>query len=68
MEKITQLKISQLVNISPGMMSGIMNGKARPSWATAKRLAETTGTDPVLWLEGTPDEIRKAIEQEAVNA
>ncbi len=40
-----------------------MNGKARPSWPTAKRLAEVTGTDPVIWLEGTPEELQAIFEQ-----
>jgi transcriptional regulator with XRE-family HTH domain len=63
MKKIRQYQISKLANISPAMLSGIMNGKARPSWPTAKRLAEVTGTDPVIWLEGTPEELQAIFEQ-----
>ncbi len=58
-KKIRQKDIAKKAGIGPAMLSGIMNGKARPSWPTAKRLAEVTGTDPVLWLEGTPEELQK---------
>jgi len=40
----------------------VLAGKRHPSWPTAKGFAAVTETDPVIWLEGTPEEIRAAIE------
>lgn len=35
----------------------------RPSWPLAKKLAEATGTRPELWLEGTSEEIKAALDR-----
>jgi len=43
-------------------LSQIINGKCRPSWQMAKRLAEVTETTPYLWLEGSPTEIKSHLE------
>ena len=56
-----QIKIAKMTNISAGYLSEIINNKKRPSWSTAKRLAETTETSPELWLEGTREQIRAAL-------
>jgi transcriptional regulator with XRE-family HTH domain len=65
MKKTTQSQISKMSGISPGFLSDILNKGKRPSWSTAKRLAAATNTDPVLWLEGSPNEIKKALSQES---
>ncbi len=57
----TQTKLAKKVGVTQQFISKILRGKSRPSWPTAKRLAEATGTDPVLWLEGTPEEIKQAL-------
>jgi len=59
--KINQTEIAKRANISSAMVSMILSGKKRPSWTTAKKLASVTGTTPVIWLDGTTDEIRQAI-------
>jgi transcriptional regulator with XRE-family HTH domain len=59
--KINQTQIAKLIGISQPYLSEILGGKKRPSWKTAKRLAEATGTAPVLWMDGTPDEIKAAL-------
>lgn len=56
-------KIAQGARITGAHLSLILHAKARPSWPTAKRLAAATGTDPIVWLEGSPAEIRAAIEK-----
>jgi len=58
MKTIKQSKIAKMANLSRSFLSLIIAGKRRPSYSTAKRLAKVTGTDPVLWLEGKPEEIR----------
>lgn len=57
-----QIELANKLNISRGMVSLIMSGQRRPSWDLAKKLAEATGTDPYLWMENKPDELKKALE------
>ena len=59
--KVNQSEIAKRAKISPAMLSLILSGKKRPSWTTAKNLAVATGTDPVLWIDGSGDQIREAI-------
>ena len=62
MKRIRQIDIVKRVGISGSYLSEILNGKRRPTWQMAKRLATGTGTTPELWLDGKPAEIRRAIE------
>jgi len=59
--KIHQTNIAHKAGVSPCFISMCLSGKKRPSWRTAKKIALATQTDPVVWLEGSPDEIRSAI-------
>ena len=65
MKNIAQTEIIKRSGIHQSTLSNILTGRSRPSWSTAKRLAAATDTDPVLWLEGSPNEIKKAISQES---
>lgn len=67
MEKILQKDIAAEADVSPGFFSLILTGNRRPSWKVAKRLAQVTGTNPELWLEGEPEAIRKAIAKGVMN-
>ncbi|MDO9109706.1 MAG: helix-turn-helix transcriptional regulator [Desulfatirhabdiaceae bacterium] len=58
-------QIAKRAGMSLSGLSNVLAGRRRPSWSTAKRLAAATDTDPVLWLEGSPNEIKKAISQES---
>jgi len=58
----TDVEIAKKANVSQSAFSNILSTRRRPSWKVAKRLAETTCTSPELWLEGTPKEIRAAVE------
>ena len=62
---MTQIKIAKKAQITQGHLSKILNGKRSPSWKLAKKLAEVTGTDPVLWLEGSSQERRAALGSKA---
>jgi len=62
MKRGMQKQIAQNAGISAPYLNQILFGKKRPSWATAKKLAIATSTDPVLWLDGAIDEIRNALE------
>lgn len=57
----TQKIIADKSGISSAMISMILNAKKRPSWTTAKKLASATGISAVVWIEGSPEEIRAAI-------
>jgi len=57
-----QRKISIMTGISEGYVSCIVNGIKQPSWQVAKKIAVVTFTDPVLWLDGTPEQKRAALD------
>lgn len=59
--KITITKLAAQIGISQGFLSNILIGRRRPHYKTAKNLAAATNTEPVLWLEGSPEEIKKAL-------
>ena len=64
-----QKKIREKTGFCSSYVSDVCNGKVRfSSWVTAKKFAEATDTDPMLWLEGSPDEIQQAISQKEVAA
>jgi transcriptional regulator with XRE-family HTH domain len=65
MKKINYSKIAKQAGISRQFLCNILAQRKRPAWEKAKRLAEVTHTDPILWLEGTPDEIKRAIASKA---
>lgn len=58
-------KLAKAAGITHGYLSNILAGRKRPMYPVAKKLAAASGTDPVVWLEGTPEEIRLAIETAA---
>lgn len=59
--KIKQTYIAQITGLHVSTISNIINGLRRPSWRSAKILAKATQTDPTLWLEGSPDDIKAAL-------
>ena len=63
MKKITQKEIAKKIGVSDAMISQFLRGHKNISAATAKKLAEVTGTSPLLWLYGSLDEIKSAITQ-----
>ena len=58
MKRLKQNIIAEKAQISDSYLSEIIANKKRPSWSTAKKLAKATGTSPVLWLEGSTDQIK----------
>jgi len=53
--------IAQSTGLSDAFVSLLILGQRRPSWATAKKLAQITDTKPELWLEGSTEEIQQAV-------
>ena len=59
--KIKQFELAKAAGITEAMLSYILSGERRPSWDVAKKLAELTSTDPLLWMEYNAIEMRKAV-------
>jgi len=59
--KQTITNLAKEIGISQGFFSNILCGRRRPHYKTAKKLAAVTNTDPILWLEGSPEEIKQAL-------
>ena len=62
MKKISQTSIAQQVGVSSVFVNYLVNTKKRPNWQMAKKLAKVTNTEPILWLEGSSEEIKAALE------
>jgi plasmid maintenance system antidote protein VapI len=60
-KKITQRSIAKSANIGPDFLNHIIQGRRRCPPAVALRLEETTGISRVIWVWGTPSEIRLAL-------
>lgn len=43
---MTQAQLAKQLGWSQAMLSYVINGKKRPSWARAKQLADVLGMDP----------------------
>ncbi len=59
--KINITKIAANVGLTQGALSNILAGRRRPHYKTAKKIASVTKTDPILWLEGSPEQLRRAL-------
>ena len=55
-------EIAKAAGTTPQCVSQILAGKRRPSWSMAKALASATNTTPELWLDGTPEQMRAALD------
>ena len=62
MNKIKQFELAKAAGITEAMLSYILSGERRPSWDVAKKLAELTNTNPLLWMEYEIDKMRKVVE------
>jgi plasmid maintenance system antidote protein VapI len=67
MKRMTFTKIAKKIDVSPQYVSQLVNCTKRPNWKRAKQIAEITGTTPQLWLDGTSEQIRSALNEMAVN-
>ena len=61
MKKIRKYQIAKKAGISAGFFSDILNGNKRPRYATAKRIARATSTSPILWVDGSPENMQRAV-------
>ena len=59
-----QNKLLQKFNVSVATLSLVLSGKRNLQFSMAKRLAEITGSDFTIWLNGggTPEERQAAVE------
>jgi transcriptional regulator with XRE-family HTH domain len=63
MKNQNQSKLAKVIGKSEAFVSHLLSGKRRPNWQTAKLLAAATGTSEALWLEGTPGQMRTALDK-----
>jgi len=61
MKNTIKIEIGRQVGIAQSTLSNILNGRRRPSWNVAKKLANVTGSSPVDWMEANPDSLKKII-------
>jgi transcriptional regulator with XRE-family HTH domain len=59
--KLKQVELAKKAGITEGMVSFILSGERRPSIDVAEKLAEATGTDPILWMKYNIKEMLKAV-------
>jgi len=59
-----QTKLSARCNVTATTIHDLLSGRRSASFPLAKRIAETTGSDPMIWLRGggTPEERQAAVE------
>ena len=62
-ERITQKQIALQAEISPDFLSHIIYGRRPCPKAVAVRLEMVTGISKVIWVWGSPSEIRAALER-----
>lgn len=60
---MNQTQLAEKIGISQPYLNLIINGRKKPQWDTAKAIATATGTEPVLWLDGSIADRRSAIEK-----
>lgn len=61
-ERITQRLIALKAEISPDFFSHILHGRRPCPKAVAVRLEKVTGISKVIWVWGSPLEMRNALE------
>lgn len=59
----TQKEIARQAQIGPDFLSHIIRGDRRCPPGVALRLEAATGISRVIWVWGTPEEIRRAVQQ-----
>ena len=63
MRLIKQKDIAKKLSVTESYISQLVNVKKRPNWIFAKKIAGITATDPILWLEGSSEEIKQALSE-----
>ena len=62
-ERVTQKQIALRAEISPDFFSHILHGRRPCPKAVAVRLELVTGISKVIWVWGSPSEMRAALER-----
>lgn len=66
-ERITQKQIALLAEISPDFFSHILHGRRPCPRAVAVRLELVTGISKVIWVWGSPEQIRAEVTKVCAN-
>ena len=54
-------RLARKVGRDRAVISRMLNGKSRPTWEIAKKLALLCGNRPEFWLEAAPAAMREAV-------
>lgn len=65
METITQTYLAKQLKVSPAYINYLVNTIKRPNWNRAKQLARITKTTPELWLDGSSEKIKAALNNQS---
>ena len=57
-----QSELARATGKTEGFISKILSGQARPGWELAKEISGILGTDVDLWMDGTPEARREALD------
>ena len=63
MKRGIQCQISEKLELSPSYLNDIIHGRVNCPSKLAVRLEQLTGIDRVIWVWGTPEEIKKALDE-----
>lgn len=61
MKRIKQKDLAKQLGLSASYICEVLNRKRRPSWDVAKKLARATGSSPVVWMEGSADDLKNLL-------
>jgi plasmid maintenance system antidote protein VapI len=61
-KKITQRRIARSANIGPDFLNHIIQGRKKCPPKVAERLEAATGISKLVWVWGSPCDIRAAIQ------
>lgn len=59
--KIKQKDVAKHFGVSTSFLSEVINKKRRPSWDMAKLFAAKTGCSPLVWMEGTTEDMKNLL-------
>lgn len=60
---LPQYEIARLAQTDQGTVNRALSGRQRPSWPTAKRIAQVVGIDPAVIMDQDGEKIRAAMER-----
>ena len=63
LKKGIQTKLSRKIGKSRSLVSLILNGDRRPSWETAQKISEVTGSPVDIWMAGDLSKMNEVLNE-----